>query len=107
MNIIWSDLAKDDIREIYNYYKVTASKRVAESIVENILLATKKLAKHKEIGKIEENKSVEGRGYRFLVSGVYKIVYRCVDSKTILIASVFDCRQNPDKLIIPSYKILT
>jgi plasmid stabilization system protein ParE len=57
------------------------------------------LVKHKELGKVEENNNVSGGGFRFLVSGNYKIVYRIIDSKSILIASVFDCRQNPEKMM--------
>ncbi len=98
MKIIWADLAKVDVKEIYDYYCIVASKRIAVSIVAKLLATTKKLVKHKEIGRIEENINLQGQGYRFLVVGYYKIVYRIIDPKTILIATVFDCRQNPDKL---------
>ena len=37
--------------------------------------------------------------YRYLVSGNYKIVYRVIQKeKTVLIAAVFDTRQDPDDL---------
>jgi toxin ParE1/3/4 len=99
MKIIWSVSAKEDVHEIYTYYKVTASLLIAKSIKAKIFSKTSLLIKHKEMGRIEENKNVVNKGYRFLVSGNYKIVYRVIDENNILIASVFDCRQNPDKMM--------
>ena len=98
MNIIWSFQAKEEIREIYIYYKSVANSKVAKKMLSEIFTTARALKKHKEIGKIEENKNVSEKGYRFLVSGNYKIVYRIIDSKSIFIATIFDCRQNPDKL---------
>ena|ERR1700679_1761521 len=99
MKIIWSVSAKEDVHEIYTYYKATASFLIAKSIKAKIFSKTSLLSKHKEMGRMEENKNVLNKGYRFLVSGNYKIVYRIIDENSILIASVFDCRQNPDKMM--------
>jgi len=35
--------------------------------------------------------------YRYLVEGNYKIIYRIKD-ESIVVDSVFDCRQNPVKM---------
>jgi len=99
MKIIWSTSAKEDLHEIYTYYKVVASVKIAKSIISNIYSKTRALIKHSKIGKIEENENVSGRGYRFLISDNYKIIYQIVDSKSIRIAAIFDCRQNPDKML--------
>lgn len=98
MKLIWSLSAKNELREIYNYYKIVANSKTAKSIHREIFSKTSLLKNYRELGKIEENKRVKGNGYKFLVSGNYKIVYRVLDTKTIFIASVFDCRQNPDKM---------
>jgi len=37
---------------------------------------------------------------RSIVDGNYAILYQ-VDSETITINAIWDCRQNPDKLTIP------
>ena len=99
MKIIWSVSAKEDVHEIYTYHKVVTNLLIAKSIKAKIFSETRLLIKHKGMGRIEENKNVVNRGYRFLVSGNYKIVYRVIDEKSILIAAVFDCRQNPDKMM--------
>ena len=52
-----------------------------------------------EMGQLEENPIVANRGFRYLVEGNYKIVYKVyADDKQILIAAVFDTRQNPTRL---------
>ncbi len=99
MKIIWSVSAKKDIYEIYTYYKTTAGISIAKSIKTKIFSKTQLLIKHKELGRVEDNKNIISKGYRFLISDNYKIVYRVVDEKSILIAAVFDCRQNPDKMM--------
>ena len=98
MKIIWSEQAIEEVKEVYLYYKTVANIKVAKKIISEIFYATRTIKKHTEIGRKEENKNVAGMGYRFLVSGNYKIVYRIIDLKTIFIATVFDCRQNTDKL---------
>lgn len=52
-----------------------------------------------EIGQIEEILKDDEREFRYLVYTNYKIVYY-VNSKThkVVIANVFDTRQNPSKL---------
>ena len=99
MKLLWSNSAKEDIREIYLFYKISATLKIAKKIKASIFSKTKILRKYPEMGKTEENKNVTGKGYRFIVSGNYKIVYRIFDSELILISAVFDCRQNPDKML--------
>lgn len=51
------------------------------------------------MGQLEDNPMVANRGYRYLVEGNYKIVYKVYnEEKEILISTVFDTRQNPTKL---------
>lgn len=51
------------------------------------------------MGQVEDYPIVAGRGFRYLVEKDYKIVYKIyLEEKTILIATVFDTRQNPTKL---------
>ncbi len=99
MRIVWSDLAKSNIREIYTYYKEVAGLKVAKSIKVKIIRKPRLLKKRPELGQVEDNPMVIDRGFRYLVEGNYKIVYKAYpEDKAILIANVFDTRQNPTKL---------
>ena len=99
MRLIWTELAKAQLKEAFQYYKEVAGIRVAKSIKAKIFEKTRKLARNPEIGQHEQNAHVAALGYRYLVSGNYKIIYRIgKEAKIILIASVFDTRQHPDEL---------
>ena len=51
------------------------------------------------MGQKEENPAVVAKGFRYLVEGNYKIVYKYYpESKGILIATVFDTRQDPEEM---------
>ncbi len=99
MRIVWSDLAKVQLKEIYRYYKEVAGPTVAKSIKNKIIKHPLLLVKHPEMGQAEDNPMVIDRGFRYLVEGNFKIVYKVYsDKKEILISTVFDTRQNPTKL---------
>jgi len=99
MRIIWSDLAKVQLKEIYRYYKEVAGRTVAKSIKNKIIRTPHLLIKHPDMGQVENNPMVVNRGFRYLVEGNYKIVYKVYsDEQEILISSVFDTRQIPTTL---------
>ncbi len=99
MRIVWSDVAKANVKDIHSYYQEVAGSKLAQSIISKIIKKPRLLSKQPEIGQIEENPAVAGRGFRYLVEGNYKIVYKVyTEDKQILIATVFDTRQNPTKL---------
>ena len=99
MRIVWSNTAKADVKEIYEYYKEVAGLKVAQSIRSKIIKKPRLLTQQPALGQIEENPAVVGRGFRYLVEGNYKLVYKVyTHQQEILIATVFDTRQNPTKL---------
>jgi len=99
MRILWSDTAKADIREIYRYYRETAGIQVARSIRIKLIKKPNLLSSQPELGQQEDNPVVAGKGFRYLVEGNYKLVYKVfAERNEILIATVFDTRQNPSKL---------
>ena len=99
MRIVWSDIAKANVKEIYRYHKEVAGVAVAKSIRDKIIGKPRLLIRQPEMGQLEENEAVANRGFRYLVEGNYKIVYKAyVEDKQILVATVFDTRQNPTKL---------
>jgi toxin ParE1/3/4 len=99
MKVIWTELATSQLKEACQYYKEIASAKVAASIKSRIYEKTRKLSRFPEMGQWEKNPLVAALTYRYLVSGNYKIVYRIIpQEKIVLIAAVFDTRQDPDDL---------
>jgi toxin ParE1/3/4 len=99
MKIIWTDVAKAQLYETYQYYKEVAGTNVAKSIRSKIREKVKKLSSFPEMGQRESNPFIQPLNYRYLVSGNYKIIYRFVrEQNTVLVTAVFDARQNPNDL---------
>ena len=97
MQIEWTTTAKKNVRKIYLFYCKTASKKVAEKIIEPLFPFVKTLKKNPLIGQEELDLKFNKQGHRYLVNGHNKIVYRVKDD-IIYITHVFDTRQSPKKL---------
>jgi plasmid stabilization system protein ParE len=98
VKILWTEGAINDLKDIFDYYKYKAGRKTALKITNAILKKPKKLKKNPEIGQKETLLSEISVDMRYLVEGNYKIVYWS-ENELIYIATVFDCRQNPDKLL--------
>lgn len=68
MKVIWTELAKAQLKEVCQYYKEVVSNRVAKSIKTKIFEKTRKLSSHPEIGQQEQNAIVTALDYRFTYS---------------------------------------
>jgi Plasmid stabilization system protein len=93
---VLSKQTKKDIRKLYKYLSVrniSATERLIKSIFDRILL----LEKNPQIAPFELfiDSDIE---YRSLVVSHYKIIF-LVDNDIITIVTIWDCRQNPYKLI--------
>lgn len=98
MEIIWPDFAIENLKVIFDFYTVKASKKVAHIIRIEILNATKQLINHPTSGQKEIHLQKLEKNFRYIVSGNYKIIYK-VENGQIIISDVFDTRQNPDKMV--------
>ena len=97
--VFWSQLAEDKLFDIFTFYKQKASEKVATKIINEIVDATIDLDKNPKIGQIEEFLIDRKEEFRYLVSSNYKIIYYInTEAKRIIIANIFDARQNPEKL---------
>lgn len=97
LRVFWTDTARFQLEDIFNYYKDEASIRIARKLVKQIIDRTIQLEKNPNSGTKEPLLSERKFEYRYLVEGNYKIIYWKQDSY-IKIATVFDCRQNPEKM---------
>lgn len=88
--IVWDDLAKQELKAIYNYYKPISTK-VADAILDNIAIGIEKIRFTHQY-----QKDVIQPEYRRLIVSHYKVIYM-VDAIKITILSIFDTRQDPNK----------
>ncbi len=100
LEVKWTNFARNELRNIYDYYKNNVSINTATKIVTGIIRTVSVLEKHPEIGPIEELLKKNKEGFRYLLSKRnYKIIYWInKTNQTIEIVDIFDVRQNPIKM---------
>jgi len=101
MRVIWSNFAIERLKEIYIYYRQVAGRKIALKINNQIFKSSKQLINHPKSGQLEESLKKLNEGYRYLVVGNYKLIYKEV-KEGVLITDVFDTRQNPVKMNKPN-----
>ncbi len=97
MKIIWTDFAIENLKDIFDFYSVTANKKVANKIKQEIFASVKLLVRYPELGQIELYLAELNDEYRYILSGNYKVIYK-IQGENIIISDVFDVRQNPIKM---------
>jgi plasmid stabilization system protein ParE len=97
ITVLWSDSAISDLQNIHDYYLSKANLKVARKIVNAIVNKSELLIDNPRIGQTEELLKHKKEEIRYLVEGNYKIVY-LLEGEMAFIATIFDCRQNPEKL---------
>ena len=99
LEIFWSELAENKLRDVFDYYKMKAGLKTARKIANQIVDKTLVLTENPRVGPIEELLSERPQEFRYLVSTNYKVIYYInFETKRIVIANVFDVRQNPQKM---------
>ncbi len=98
MEIVWTDFAIENLKNIFDYYKDKSNQKVAHKILYQIYQSTKNLKEYPNSGQIELTLERLNQNHRYIVSGKYKIIYKVSDLK-IIILDVFDSRQHPSKMI--------
>lgn len=99
VKVIWSEEALNDLDTIFDFLKIK-SFSAAQAVVESILSRTKQLEHFPESGSLEKTiSSFLKKEYRYIVEGHYKIIYSLEDTNGVVyIHTIFDTRQNPEKL---------
>ena len=99
MKIFWTKFAKRELRNIFDYYKIKASSKIAQKLVTEIVEKTNALDFQIKIGQKEDLLSDRKENFRYLVSKNYKIIYWFNKERNrIEIVDIFDTRQNPFKI---------
>ena len=100
LEIKWTNFAKSELKNIYDYYKENISRSTSSKIVNGITNDATILENHPKIGPIEELLKGKKEDFRYLLSKRnYKIIYWInQNNNSIEIVDVFDVRQNPIKM---------
>lgn len=97
MTIEWTLSASKDLKDVFEFYRKTVNRKVAQKIKNEILFTTNNLKLGTGIGQIEQRFKDLNQGHRYLLSNHCKILY-FLKNDTIYITHVFDTRQNPEDL---------
>ncbi len=102
MTVFYTAWAKQQLREIYTFYKEVGNSKKGRKIR---VAVNKKVLQLKDfplffplLGREEELLSSLGQGHRYVVEDQYKIIYRIIES-TIYITDIFDTRRNPNQMM--------
>lgn len=99
LEVYWLELAENKLEDIYSYYSVKASKKIAQKLVIEIVDQTIGIEKQPKMGAIEVNLKHKEQEFRYLIFKNYKIIYWInYEFRRIEIANVFDTRQDPEKI---------
>jgi len=99
LEIIWSEFAEQQLDDIFEYYEVNATTRVAKKMIRELINEPKRLIKDPFIGQKEVLLSERKISYRYLVFKHYKIIYSIDEENDFVkIADVFNTFQNPTKI---------
>ena len=74
LEIFWTDIAKYQLEDIFNYYLEVASKKVATKLSKEINSNVKLLINHPNLGPPEPSLAHRKNDYRYLRYGNYKII---------------------------------
>ncbi len=97
IRIEWSEQSEKQLKDIFDYYSFAASPRIARKIINRILERVSVLETNPLVGPKEELLNDYLEDFRYLIESNYKIIY-WKQENLITIASIFDCRQNPEKI---------
>jgi toxin ParE1/3/4 len=97
IRIEWSEQSERQLKDIFDYYSFEVNTRIAKKIIKRILDRVTILENNPLAGPKEELLSDYPEEFRYLVESNYKIIY-WEKENLITIASVFDCRRNPEKI---------
>lgn len=92
--IIWSERSQNDRKEILKYWnKRNKSNAYSKKLNELFKKAIRLIAEYPEIGKLTDDSSA-----RIKIVRDYLLIYELDQNGRLLILTIWDSRQDPDKL---------
>jgi len=100
LEVYWTRLAEYKLDEIFLYHESKAGIRIAKKLVNGIIDRTIEIEENPKSGQVEILLRKYPQEFRYLVYKKYKIIYWInVGKKRIEISTVFDTRQDPNKIL--------
>ncbi len=100
LKVYWTRFAEYKLDTIFIYHETKTGKNSAKNLINGIIDHTIGLENNPKIGQKELLLEKYSQNFRYLVFKNYKIIYWInIDKKRIEIATVFDTRQNPKKIM--------
>jgi toxin ParE1/3/4 len=97
--IIWTDVAENDLREIISYISIDSHQK-ALTILKNIKKSASNLYTLPERGRIVPELQAQGiLQYRELIIPPWRLLYR-IDERKIYVLSVIDSRRNVEDILL-------
>ena len=96
--VVWTEPALEDLNQVFEYYRSHYSETSAVKIFNVLVDAADSLLPFPDMAPKEELLRHRREGFRALVQGHYKIIYY-IENDIVQIAMIWDCRQNPIRLI--------
>ena len=93
MKIEWLYEARNEYRDILQFYKTEVGAKYARAFAEKVLSATKQLSRFPESGVLREETLLGRYGFRALFIDHYVCVYK-IQGDTVYIYHLKDARQN-------------
>ncbi len=75
MQVKITDPTKLRLKEIYRYYRIKTSVKVANKIKDSIINKAMSLKKYPLKGQVEENLTELKQGHRYMISSHFKFIY--------------------------------
>jgi toxin ParE1/3/4 len=99
IKVIWTAQARADLKNIFDFvYKQSQTLTIPRKLVKKVVEKSKLLAKGNLQGTALQGIENAPKEYRYLVQGNYIIIYSNPETNLIYIHTVFDTRQDPEKL---------
>lgn len=97
--ILWTDSAISQLKDIFDFHFIKASPTIAQKLVQKIIDSTIIPEDNPKSGRKEDLLSSRLHEFRFVTVRNYKIIYWVdYEYNIVYIATVFDTRQNPQKI---------
>ena len=94
--IVWDNVAKADLKIIYEFFELK-SNQAAKNVINDIIKQSKNIH-FAEQYQVDE---FLGEPFRQMIVRSYKIIFKVNSENEIRILQIFDCRQNPIKILNP------
>lgn len=99
LKIFWTGFAKNELKNIFNYYKEDVGLEVAQKVIKEIIQKTSTLSFGVNIGPEESAFENRKERFRYLVYRNYKIIYWHNEEKQrVEVVDIFNTKQNPEKI---------